>query len=344
MAQERYGLVSARVQVAKNGYQWITAVSNESAYYVPNVEEERDWLGGIMPELAEADANRQAEENIAGYYRRDMERALTSIDAQGDVLDMCKEGQAALPLCVPSMEKDLMTEQTLHRKFAALAREQNQEAAILEFANNWGWLQSPTRYYREIDGATLTGLCMGESLAFWQREIRDMAHVLGMLDFARSRSQTSLARFDERKYGRRFQWQDDGKVYLTQGKTRRYVAHYHDPAGESDYHVPENDAKAAAECYVAQQIDTRVATLSVGRYPWNNRIYKGEIRVGPRSLLGALWVLCMLEAHGNLTLAECPHCQTWFVPKHTDTIYCSRQCRQNARNARIRAEQTTEAA
>ncbi len=247
----------------------------------------------------------------------------------------------------------------LHRAFASLEGER----AILEFANEWGflghyvfsWEQTGESQGERIQFARSWPV---ESLAVWRSEIKKMRPLLEMWDTVRprpgSKIPVSLAASRYVAWGRGQSLQirypsakDSPEESLRRAKAGGYVAGHtliHPALPESAallQHMAPGEQIEPVSYYVYRAVNERLAgehyaANPTGRdphvypavLPYRNR----DVMMVADCLISALYCLFAIELTGKQptepTDRKCPMCGNQFKIKSRAAITCSEACRQ----------------
>ncbi|OPZ88265.1 MAG: hypothetical protein BWY76_00016 [bacterium ADurb.Bin429] len=329
-----YQWVHATVEVAKHGYQCVSAIPDAHWVIDDDLEAAMARIAEEQPGLAESAARAQAEARYKALRERAAKRVLTTVDTQRDIEQRASEWWPrhwrSFPTMVPSVQKDPMQDTHLARRFAKLAEAVSPEDAIVAFANDWGFLGGWTRCERVSDTRG-TRSFIGESVAFWQEEARDMALALRLLDLAAGkRKPTELQKC--------FRWLN-GRVDYTGGEKEEYVAHYVMEEGLTESLLEKDDLRAAAKRHVQHLINERLqyhTTASVQYAPDRGQY---EMHATFTTLRGALWLQCLNALTGGVHWRVCALCGKDYQVggeegRSPKSVYCSDMCNYQAYYAR----------
>ena len=246
----------------------------------------------------------------------------------------------------------------LHRRFAGT---EATAESILAFSNEYGLLGHGL--WLSDSGSNDGEMMVGESLAFWQKEIEHMARLMALWELVKSGSRRELSHLVE--------WTPPGKsqqvrLYLVDvdGKLRPDLAQFmrqrpdefhdyfrrdEDLAGRmrhrgvtvlaheengSDMDLLERwkhgDPIEPARYFVHREVNNRLrGHVSPAVLPFRN----GEIFFFPDCLLSSLYTQFMLELSGRnrpAMLCARPGCGRYFDPAHGRQRYCDKPCQQLA--------------
>ena len=237
----------------------------------------------------------------------------------------------------PAFRKSYREDPGLHRHFAKL---KETEEEIERFANKYGRLWGPVGSLEALGDVRPCAVKPRESLSEWSREIRDMAHLLGLWDQVRDedgeglRQTVTWRRGPTRVYVQNEIFASEGlPLERTRLKSSRNLVA---PAEGEEPLRPKligtwkyGDRISPGRFYVASKVNEKLkGHVSPVVVPFAGSSQDGEVLFFPDSLFGALYALFALEITNFGYTRICPRCGGQFRTTNRRKYYCSEACKK----------------
>lgn len=270
----------------------------------------------------------------------------TQDDGVEDWLVTDEDGGRRFPL---SLQPDAYTKPSIARQFERLGRSPT-PARILAFANRYGFLGSPVDL---IDsdrkpGTThvpVSDLISGEAVSHWQEETARFRDARETWRRLRDLSEGGPQRqHDAHAYlMKRIHWSPDGHVrYQSEIETRagvvsftRWVAVAADlEGGKLEGRFGHGDVAGPARLYVHWVVNEHIRGHVSPAVP--AFLERPAMRNFPDSLMAAIYLRFALDLVSPSSRESiCDYCHLPFAQGRRDKVYCSKNCKENARYHRI---------
>ncbi len=229
--------------------------------------------------------------------------------------------------------------------FRAFAATETTEAAILAFAEKYGWLGIAQDI--EIPSDEETDFAKGESLSVWTDEILGMRQLLKVWDALQVLAVDELQAwfYVEDFHGALRASYNPGEslpraAYTHERSPQTVVQEFQWYLSHSEIRRISEDPSTVALSFIRTLVEARLREQSGSRLTYQNEEDLGPLAVSlvAKSLLGSLWLQAAQAIEANKAYGQCRQCHGWFeVPpelralgKRADLGYCSLACREQS--------------
>jgi hypothetical protein len=221
----------------------------------------------------------------------------------------------------------------LYRKL--LTVDVSNPSKILAFANKWGLLDQRQQVTEDPPQRGKKALAMllvaGNTLAFWQEQVRTMHRAVTLWDHARVKDRTWLTK--------RIEWkgEPDRFGYRPEPDEQRPAVCWFPVPHVSNVNLqaqftPDNVVFLAR--YILQQLINAQLTAQVAPMLLWRRSGTIDLYFRPLSLCGAMWLQLAEDVTRNRVLRLCEYCKTRRVVGAVQKKYCSDSCKTMACRAK----------
>lgn len=233
----------------------------------------------------------------------------------------------------------LRSEPALFRTFADLDPTRDQVRSFADRFGNLGGDASTIVVIPRADGSDATGsrsparsgsLATGERLRHWAAEIGKMRDLVELWE---------AARVDAPVLGERVSWSSQSVKYQSGRRWAIILDRRIDT--EAFARLRPGDLVAAAMIHIQRCVNKELQERCTARLLWDQDRTRLDLRVVPRSLIGALWLQFARAVDGDRRFMTCVQCGRWMElspdVRRSDARTCSGACRTRAYRERVRA-------